>query len=329
MIQIRREITLSRTRIGTAPMWPPKVDRVRMLDRVSEKTIEKGNDRLRAFAPIVLNKKNSEGIIRQVRDAGEEEGVSRIAMRALVRAEDAQRVAATAAFAGLPREGQIPVNGRLLMYFGYNLDGRRVTNEARRGQQIAASQIGSRRARTKDELLAIIRSRGYQFDDVISRREFPRLVELYRTCLPRYCVNLNSDKLTELFRNPANAFAVIRGRGRIIAAAVAEQTLIELPGASLHDVEISECVTDPEHRRRGLMSAIIYRLISNIQIGNDTVIYSESRAGVPSINCAMRNNGMVHSGWLEKAVVIGDNGPVEGPGAFEHMESLNVWSLPG
>ncbi|MFH1394516.1 MAG: GNAT family N-acetyltransferase [Candidatus Micrarchaeota archaeon] len=327
MIQLRRERPLDKARIGTELMWPPRADRASMLDRVSGKVIENGNDRLRAFAPAVLNKRNSEGIMRQAREAGEREEVSRITMRAVVRPEDAEVVCATAAYAGLPREGQIMMDGRLLVYFGRNSGMRRVSTETSLGQRASASQIMARAPKTEEQLLGIIRANGYVFGDTVNERDFERLVELYGTCLPRYCVTLDSNKLTELFMNPENAFAVIRERGRIIAAAVAEQSIIAISGASLHDVEISECVTDPGHRGKGLMSAIIHRLISSIRMGRDTLIYSESRAGFAPINAAMRNNGMVHSGWLEKAVVIGENGPVEGPGQFEHMESLNVWAL--
>lgn len=308
-------------------MWPPRVDRSSMHDRVTGNIITKGNDRVRAFAPVLLDRNNSTGILREVRDAGEGEDVSRVAMRALVRPGEERMTVANAAFIGLAREGEIPMRGRTLMYFGRNSEERRVPDIVRVRQQMTSLQIGARRPKTEGQLLEIIRANGYEFDDNVDERDFQRLLELYDTCLPRYCVNLDSGKLSELFRDPANAFAVIREGGRIIAAAVAEQSVMDVGGMTLHDVEISECVTDPEHRGQGLMSAIIHRLIASIQATEDTVIYSESRAGFPPINRAMRNNGMVLRGWLEKAVVIGENGPLEGPGEFEHMESLNVWAL--
>jgi hypothetical protein len=289
----------------------------------------RGNDRTRAFAPFILNKDNCGSIMRETRDAGDSDGTSRTTMRAIIRPEDMGSVVGSARDCGLDLEAVIEIGAGPLAYFGRNDGMRRTPGTIRDSQITNASAVMARAPRTESGNLRTIDFNGYTADSEISAKDTNDLIELYQLCLPRYCVALNEEKIGELFMDPANTVALIRDQGRIIAASVAERSLVQVGDDVIEDIEISECATHPDHRARGLMSAIIGQLIQEIGQAESRVVYSESRAAHTPINIAMRNNGMTYCGRLEKAVVIGDGEHAEGRGDYSHMESLNVWAAGG
>lgn len=333
MILSRRDLAMSpgngnQTRIT----WPPIVDRRPMTDHTRGVIIQTGNDRLKGFAPFALNRCNAEGIMRETRDAGTRAGVSRITVRGFVSSGEMAPVRETANGNGLAVEAYVPMMNGGIAYFGWNRDDRKPDQEVRQAQECVAQNIMLRNPKTRGELNAVMGANGYSFDsgEHLSNPDIERLVELYRICLPKYSVELNEGYIGELTRAPENVTIVVRDGGRIIAAAVAEKSIREIDGIRILDVEISECATDPDHRGRGLMSAIIRRLMDGIGRTPGTAIYSESRAAHAQINAAMRSNGMFYCGRLDKAVVIGGETAGEDDGRFGHMESLNVWAItPG
>ncbi len=307
--------------------WPPRMDRKAVSDAMTGKPFRRGNDRTKAFCPFTLDERNCRSIMEETKRCGEQNGTSRTTLRAFVHPLDKKKVIRCADEIGLSLEAEIVLGKRILAYFGWNDEKRSSPTEIRREQIDNTLLVMSRKAR--DNLLQMIDNNGYSTDERVMKSDIQDLIRLYNLCLPRYCTSLDEGKLGELFMDSANSVVLIRDRGKVIAASVAERALITIDNDIIEDVEISECATHPEHRGQGLMSAIIRRIVLSIGISDDRIIYSESRASHMPINIAMRNNRMEYCGRLEKAVVIGDGTETEGVGDFSHMESLNVWALGG
>lgn len=317
--------------IGLA--WPPMLDRTPIVDGVTGSTIARGNDRIKGMVPYLLTNNNAERILGEVADMGREVGVSRITLRAIVAGQDFERVMEIAGRVGLPIEASIPLgsgyNNTYLVYFGRNDLARTVAEEVRVEQAAIVEDIMQRTPESSEDLRNVLTSNGYSLDQRVNTTngDLGRLVELYRLCLPRYLLDLNEDNIREAVDNPDNLVLVIRNGGRIISSAIAERAVTKVDGENYPLVELSECVTDPNHRQEGLMSVLLFELIQRLEQGS--IIYSESRAPDRGINTAIRKAGLVYAGpgTLQKHCVIGERESLEGTGGHEEKENLNVWYM--
>ncbi|MFA5050009.1 MAG: GNAT family N-acetyltransferase [Candidatus Micrarchaeia archaeon] len=315
---IQRTTTPIKSQGSIGASWPPTVDRV--------------NSRLKGFIPFILNKNNTEGILREVQREGELQNVSRITIRALSNNNSIKELNSIAEVNGFELEAQIPLGPRYsdtsILYFARNSNQRRVNEDIRHIQREIIENTQLKNPKTREELVRILTSNGYTQDSNINtgNGDMQRLVNLYSQCLPVYLMDLNRENIKEMIENEDNQTLVIRNNGLIISAAIAEHAIINIEGLILPLVELSECATDPNYRGQGLLSAILSTLISMQEEGS--IIYSEARAGHLPINVALRNNSLDYQGTLNKHCVIGESvqNPIEGLGPFSNMENLNVWS---
>lgn len=332
-----RTITKRRTITGSIGIaWPPKIDRMPVKDNVTGGIHPFGNDRLKGFVPFVLDLENTENTLREIREIRTRENVSRVTIRALVSDNDLYQITQQILSEhGFSTEAYIPLGkvlpGFTLVYFGHNTIDRTVSNSVRVNQINAIKAILGRPQKNEEELLGTMQSNGYVFDKNVdtSNGDIDRMIALYQICMPRYLMELNRENMSLMIENRENDILVVRHNGKIIASAFAEHAMANVKNSSemhiLHLVEMSECVTDPEYRGNGLMSAILYGLYSQLEPG--TIVYSEARASSIGMNTALRNNGFDGrpNNVLPKHCIIGDIEPAEGPGPFEHMENLQVW----
>ncbi|MFH2105701.1 MAG: GNAT family N-acetyltransferase [Candidatus Micrarchaeota archaeon] len=329
---VRNNVNTFRNNLGSVgACWPPRLDRGKVLGRKG--TIhERGNDRLKGFADVLVDKNNAFSILRNVRDEGNHQEVTRITLRALVRHQDLSTICRnTASECGFLIEAIIPLGPRydntFIVYFGCNSSDRTVSDDIGE-QQTAEIKIASvRKPLSSGELFASVNSNGYAIDREIdtANGDMDRLVKLYQECLPLYFVELDRNNLISILTNSENSVVVIRDNGTIVSAAVAEHATIQVGDITLPLVELSECATDPEYRRRGLVSATLHSLI--LSLTPETIIYSEARAPHLPINVALRKNSLSYCGTLPKHCIIGGAESLEGNNGFMDMEGLNVWSM--
>jgi hypothetical protein len=266
-----------------------------------------------------------------VRDEGDRKEVTRITVRALVRDQDIPIICQSiASECGFVVEAVVPLGARYentsILYFGHNSLERTVSDVVRTLQTSGITIASAREPLSSDELLASVNSNGYSLGREIdtTNGDMDRLVRLYRECLPLYFVELTHDNLVSILTNTENSVAIVRDHGTIVSAAVAEHATVRVGDIVLPLVELSECATDSNYRGRGLVSSVLHNLVSSLTQG--TIAYSEARAPHLPINVALRKNGLTHRGTLPKHCIIGGIESLEGNGAFQDMEGLQVWS---
>ncbi|WP_044640053.1 putative beta-lysine N-acetyltransferase [Risungbinella massiliensis] len=78
--------------------------------------------------------------------------------------------------------------------------------------------------------------------------------------------------------------------------------------------EITDCATDPDHRGKGLLSAIIFDLEQRMEEENVPNLFSLTRAVSPGMNIAISRHGYDYGGRLiQNSQIAGD------------FEDMNVW----
>lgn len=128
-----------------------------------------------------------------------------------------------------------------------------------------------------------------------STEDVEQLSELLTEAFPDYPTPLTPDHLTELIRKDESRFLMVFpiGKTKPVACASAELNIRE------RNAEISDCVTAPELRGKGISSWLIQKLENMIRRDlGITDFYSLARAGHPGMNCALARSGFSFSGRL-------------------------------
>jgi putative beta-lysine N-acetyltransferase len=79
--------------------------------------------------------------------------------------------------------------------------------------------------------------------------------------------------------------------------------------------EITDCVTSPEHRGKGIMQSLILDLLGDLQSMDYPTAFTLARAIEPGMNKAFFNTGFLFRGTMPKSCRIGGG-----------IEDINVWS---
>jgi len=322
-------------------VWPPTVDTKPLTDNLTGDILHRGNDRVKGFYPNIIQDKNELRLFMdELIKLFAMHDVSRLTVRAIIPntllSGELYNLLNYEKYSPIMNEARISLSGvfpgHSLAYLALNRNSRFSNTPDIINNRSWVSIIMQRQSKTEAELLRIVNSNGYAFDTQFTEQDISNLVSLYNLSLPRYLMVMDNTTVESMLSNPDNQRLFIRNHeGIIISSAMAEHAHIPLSidknsGVyNLHIAEMSECVTLPNYRGQGLMSAILYKLIQDMNIG--TVVYSESRAPHKPINISMRNNGLNYTGTINKHCVIGDNTSLSHGSAFSQMEDLHVWAL--
>lgn len=106
----------------------------------------------------------------------------------------------------------------------------------------------------------------------------------------------DQDDIVELLLNPDNTIAFLEHNGVIISTALAEKANIKLNDSeeTIRIAEVTEAITRPEYRGRGLYQQISHCLVQSLLETNPEkldVIYGESNLSAPGVLIAAHQNG--------------------------------------
>ena len=166
----------------------------------------------------------------------------------------------------------------------------------------------------KDERVPPPVSPGYHFRR-LGTDDLPRLGPMLRSAFPEYPNALDDPSLREKILTGANLFGALESsNGELAAVASAEIDRVE------RNAEMTDCVTDPEHRGNGLMAQLLWKLEQELfQDTRITALYTLARAGEVGMNSTfsrlgyrftgrMLNNCRMPTGWESVNVWCRDSG---------------------
>jgi len=136
------------------------------------------------------------------------------------------------------------------------------------------------------------------------------IAELMQNEFDAYSEDISAERLKQLISRGGAAFRVAKTeKGRIVASAAVRLDLGRRSG------EVSDCVTHPDQRGRGLMAALILGLENDASARfGVTDLYSLARAGEVGMNVVLARLGYEHTGRLVKNCRMP-----------EGWESMNIW----
>jgi putative beta-lysine N-acetyltransferase len=136
------------------------------------------------------------------------------------------------------------------------------------------------------------------------------IAELMQSVFEDYSEEISAERLKQLIGRGGSAFRVAKTEtGRIVAAAAIRLDLGRRTG------EVTDCVTHPDHRGRGLMASLVLGLEKDAAARfGVTDLYSLARAGEPGINIVLARLGYEYTGRLVKNCRMP-----------EGWESMNIW----
>ena len=136
------------------------------------------------------------------------------------------------------------------------------------------------------------------------------IAELLQSVFDDYSEEISAERLKQLISRGGSAYRVVKTEGgRLVAAGSVRLDLGRRTG------EVTDCVTHPDHRGRGLMASLILGLEKDAKARfGVTDLYSLARAGEPGMNVVLARLGYEYTGRLVKNCRM--------PKGFE---SMNIW----
>ncbi len=135
-----------------------------------------------------------------------------------------------------------------------------------------------------------------------------KLAELYNNVFPVYPTPMNNPDYVTKMITGGTIFYVVECNNVLVSAASAEIN------ASLHNAEITDCATIPEHRKYGLLKRLIVELEKELKDEGIYCAFSLARALSYGMNAALFQLGYQYNGRLTNNCYI-----------FDKIENMNVW----
>lgn len=280
----------STSSIGAA--WPP---------------IPTNNNRLKGFYPELVRSRGALSDFEQ-EFWHSHENRDAVIDRTTVRLIGSSSMLQAAIENGIPVEAAIPVAGNLdlqMIYVGANDDSRTMTADYLKRHQAVLAK--SKRAIEKPSIhhndnFDISALRG---GERITQEIVAKFMGLYAT------FGFSEDDAVELLNNPDNTIAYLQNsRGEILSTCLAEHGVVSLDDYTLSLYEITEAVTRPDMRGKGLYTRVSGALESEVvnnhaqeelATGQGVVVYGESNLSSPGVIYAARRN---------KRIIAADHPPL-------------------
>ncbi|EKN68174.1 putative beta-lysine N-acetyltransferase [Schinkia azotoformans] len=136
-----------------------------------------------------------------------------------------------------------------------------------------------------------------------------KLAELYNNVFPVYPTPMNNPEyVTKVMITGGTIFYVGECNNELVSAASAEIN------ASLHNAEITDCATLPEHRKYGLLKRLMVELEKELKDAGIYCAFSLARALSYGMNAALFQLSYQYNGRLTNNCFI-----------FDKIENMNVW----
>lgn len=135
-----------------------------------------------------------------------------------------------------------------------------------------------------------------------------KLAELYDNVFPIYPTPMNNPDYVKKMISGGTIFYVVECSNQFVSAASAEIN------PSLHNAEITDCATLPEHRKYGLLKRLMVELEKELKDVGIYCAFSLARALSYGMNAALYQLGYRYNGRLTNNCFI-----------FDKIENMNVW----
>lgn len=181
------------------------------------------------------------------------------------------------------------------------------------------SRANLRKQQEKDEIV----------DKALEQEEWKKTPKLPTGYRLRHAQEVDAEKMSKLYQKVFSTYPTpifdpefIRKCMRDhVFFTIVETTDGQIVSSASADVfpekkaaEITDCATDPDHRGKGLLSAIIFDLEQRMEEENVPNLFSLTRAISPGINIAISRHGYEYGGRLiQNSQIAGD------------FEDMNVW----
>lgn len=137
-----------------------------------------------------------------------------------------------------------------------------------------------------------------------------KLAELYGNVFPIYPTPMNKPEYVTKMMKSGTMFYVVENKrdNQIVSAASADLN------QTLHNAELTDCATLPEHRKYGLMKMLLLQLEHDLKMEGIYCAFSLARALSFGMNAALFQLGYQYNGRLKNNCYI-----------FDKLEDMNVW----
>lgn len=195
-------------------------------------------------------------------------------------------------------EGGLPLRGdkdHMVVYMGWNSDDRSVPLEKISEQSELLKQVTQLPLGNKinhNDLLSMNLEPniiGQDTSDNDKRRLIGKFTDLYAV------FGYDENDVEELLLNPNNSIAYFEQDNKIVSTAMAEKAIVDIEGhGRIKLTEITEAITRPNHRGKGLYKAISGYLINTLENQDSEqmdVIYGETNLAMEGVLIAAHQNG--------------------------------------
>jgi putative beta-lysine N-acetyltransferase len=134
------------------------------------------------------------------------------------------------------------------------------------------------------------------------------LAQLYNNVFPIYPTPMNNPDYVTKMMNGGTIFYVVECNNQLVSAASAEVN------SSLHNAEITDCATLPQHRKFGLLKRLMVELEKELKDAGIYCAFSLARALSYGMNAALFQLDYQYNGRLTNNCYI-----------FDKIEDMNVW----
>lgn len=171
----------------------------------------------------------------------------------------------------------------------------------------------------EDHIIHTIHNKGRKVDEInipahynfskATAEDATRLAELYGKVFPIYPTPMNMPEYVTKMMNSGTIFYLVECSNEVVSAASAEVN------RALHNAELTDCATLPEHRKYGLMKKQLRQLEHDLKADGIYCAFSLARALSYGMNAALYQLGYQYNGRLTNNCYIFNI----------KLEDMNIW----
>lgn len=220
-------------------------------------------------------------------------------------------------------ESIVPLNNdQVFIYLSYNSPTRQLDPLDKPVIMENLSTLDKISFRPYRTTIQYVQEKGYEvcvlnYDEREGRQQDETIFQLY-TLYERF--GWEKEDVRQLCVNQNNTIGVVRHKGKIVSAGIAERANLRISDQDISIVEITEAATDAEHINRGLYSAVSASLLLNLSqstsipdvtfgecntLSRGVLIVAKSQGRLSAME-TMRAFGINRTGELVQQVPIND-----------------------
>lgn len=279
-----------------------------------------------------------QGILRQAKMFGEQQGATRFLVRALTSSDIPQRELSTAlASVDYSQEARVDLAGRfepfVLGYYGYNIPRRTPSEDTRRTERELVANLLQKKPKSAAQIIEETYGKGYimeKLEGTLSSEDQCRLAEMYKASFSAYPFNIK-EMIVQMVRQPSYQIYAARSvkDRQLHAVCVTEQVTLNLPnGEKFRMREMGDSAKMPG--ANGLNAPLKLMLVRDAFRDDIDLVFCETRASLGAVNAVNQSIGMTYAGFLPLHTLI------DGPSDIQEKDidgnkspfgNMNVWAL--